>query len=370
MNTAIVNEQMEYLKGLQYFELQQQWTLLRACINTRPRYLVRSLPPTMSEAVLREFDKAVSNAVLGIMQASRELMTRETYDTFHALRGLPLMLGGSPLTHASRPSERRKHVRKARVLSYKFVTKHLQRLQPIFDRMWSETMPRTSFRPTENYEPDGDDPNPINTVLQGHPLGSIPPTAIFNDTVAGVPDLATTSPQVLRQQADQDALVESLLLHTTILNGMRNSEQQNRKLFAAQVLSQSCPNSGHALQWWPCRGNVIKSGQFIQLLRKRFAIPCLLPPDDDYACSCGGRRVAATLKNDPYHALHCKAEGRSWRTTARHDDIAKVLAKQLQRVPGLESWKSGTPNTPPEPTRNVPVTSSLHTTARSICSTL
>ena len=108
---------------------------------------------------------------------------------------------------------------------------------------------------------------------------------------------------------------------------------QSREYLTRQPLAHKCcvntqtktpwsKTCFYALQWWPCRGNVIKSGQFIQLLRKRFAIPCLLPPDDDdYACSCGGRRVAATLKNDPCHALHCK----------------------LQRVPGLDIMEVGHP---------------------------
>ena len=340
----IVHEHMEDLAGLRYFDRQQQWTLLRACINTRPRYLVRSLPPSMATAVMREFDEAVSRTALSIMHVPKEEIPREVYDNYRKLRGLPLMLSGSPLTHVSRLSERVKHVRKARVLSYQYVTKHLQRLQSVFDDMWQDELVRHRIRATEeDFEPDEDDPNPLTVMLQGHTLGNIPPEAIVAERIPGVPDLASCSAHTLRQRADQDAMVDNLILHTAILNNMRESEEQNRTLFAAQILSQSCPNSGHALQWWPHKGNRIKQGQFTQLLRKRFAIPCLLPLDDEYSCSCGGRTVPATLSTDPFHALHCKAHGKAWRTTDRHNRLAKDLARSLEKVPELDILQVGHP---------------------------
>ena len=99
---------------------------------------------------------------------------------------------------------------------------------------------------------------------------------------------------------------------------------------------QSCPNSWQALQWWPHKGSIIPGNQFIQLLRKRFAIPCLVPLDEEYRCGCGLRKNPVSLRAGPYHGLHCKAIGRHQRQTQRHDKVQDALAAALRKVPKLE----------------------------------
>ena len=205
-------------------------------------------------------------------------------------------------------------------------------------------MVRHHILPVDTYEHDPESPDLLAPVLQGHVLGNIPNDAIATQFISGIPDLATSTALELRQQADRDALVDNLILHTSVLNDMRTSDEQNRTLFAAQVLSQSCPNSGQALQWWPHKGSVIPGEQFIQLLRKRFAIPCLLPLDEKYPCACGKRNTAVSLWADPYHGLHCKEVGRHQRQTQRHDKVQDALAAALRKVPKLEVLEVGHPN--------------------------
>ena len=113
--------------------------------------------------------------------------------------------------------------------------------------------------------------------------------------------------------------------HTAILKNMREIEDQN-VLYSLHKFFHS-----HALTCTAVMAPQNQASQFTQLLRKPFAIPCLLPLDDEYSCSCGGRTVQAKLSTDPFHALHCKAHGKAWRTKVRHNRLARDLARCWRR---------------------------------------
>lgn len=88
---GLVDEYTSDIEALKYLNKQQQWALLRKRINTRPHYLVRSMPRHQGKEALVEFDKHMTTKILDII----DVKSIDTiYDHVNALRSLKNSLGG------------------------------------------------------------------------------------------------------------------------------------------------------------------------------------------------------------------------------------------------------------------------------------
>jgi len=150
-----------------------------------------------------------------------------------------------------------------------------------------------------------------------------------------------------------DHLYEAnLVLHTKIMQNLRNSNKQHQKPIAAQVLSQSCPNSGQMFKTWPTYGNRMKDGLFVHGLICQLGIPLILPIPDDISCHCGNvlqnvdllspdamdadgqatNLQPYRLMEEPLHPLYCRRTGRAGMRQIRHDRIAKIVQRQIVKL--------------------------------------
>ena len=152
--------------------------------------------------------------------------------------------------------------------------------------LWADDLQVAVIEPTSSYVPDEDDAK-LKERLHGHTLGNILTTSTMTIPVPHVQPHFETDDRRMKAELDDHACDANLVLHSRILQNLRNSSNQCQTPIAAQVLSQSCPNSGRAMQMWPTFGNRIKDPLFLHGLRCQLGIPLVLPVPDDIACHCG-----------------------------------------------------------------------------------
>ena len=107
------------------------------------------------------------------------------------------------------------------------------------------------------------------------------------------------------------------------------------KIMAAQILSQSCPNSRNAL----LQLRAIQDNIFVQILRLRLGIPPEYPPTGTHKHKCGCWTQDVTNQKEPLHSLSCKQSGTAWSQQYRHDAIVDTLQKSIRGIPGVTTCR-------------------------------
>jgi hypothetical protein len=345
------------LAAVAHFTAHDKHTLIRLCINQRPVYLQRLLGLAHGSSAFQGFDDAVTDALLDTMKVVLPVERMAVRDQVHSLRSLPLHLSGSNVRHIGRPTTRVRALLLGRDNIARFHATCRDRnggLCALLRAQWrlEHLLPQTHITPAAGYDPTTD-ADTAWAVLAGHTLGDIPASSIIGDFVSGDPDTSVARTEAVTR-ADNHAFAADLALHTQTLTNMRNSNQQHTRILAAHVLSSSCRHTGCVLQSLPIRGRAVQDGPYIQLMRIRLGVPCVMPPTQ-WHCNCrdhGGphhsayvERVseanldddhqAASFATDPCHGLLCR---RRWRrVTKRHDSIRDRLATVLGRVSGTSA---------------------------------
>ena len=279
-----------------------------------------------------------------------------------------MQLSGGAIRHLSRESVRVRALQLAR----DNVARFLQAREPAavyaaVRRRWTQD-PLTVVRITAVAADAAADPGApvrpprdlVSTVLAGHVLGDIPDACVVREQVDGAPDISRPRTAV-RDAADKAALAADLVFHTKTMRDLADCTDQPTTLsqqLAAHVLSSSCPNSdGGLLQCVPYDGSHIKDVKFQCILKLRFGVPHLLPPDQ-WRCNCSAQNgpsddnflatrccaanlpdatPAASIASEPLHALMCR---RRWYNIVwRHNRIRNLLHTRLRafsRVTGTQ----------------------------------
>jgi hypothetical protein len=344
------------LAALAVFTAHDRHTLIRMCVNQRPVYLQRLLSLRHGTTAFKDFDAAGTEALLDTMRVDIPTERDAARDHVHHLRGLPLHLSGSNVCHISRLPPRVRSLILCRDNIARFHMMHAAvngDLCTMLRRQWQlEQLPLTTIAPAALEDCTlAADNHPMWDALAGHAIGNIPPASVVVSTVSGDPDTSVTREEA-KTRAAHHSFTADLALHTQALTCMRNSNQQHTQILAAQVLSSSCRHSGCVLQSLPIQGRAMADGQYVQLLRLRLGVPCVMPPAQ-WRCNCashGGPRhsayvesaveraaeanqddhqqQAASFATDPCHGLYCK---RRWkRVMRRHDSIRDSLARTLE----------------------------------------
>ena len=140
-------------------------------------------------------------------------------------------------------------VAKARVSTLRFFVDDLPSFANVVKALWQTKFETSGIEPTSSYVPD-DDEDKLTERVRGHVLGNI--TSFSTSTIDGTPNV---QPAVNGGGFNDDAIMKlgladhlydaNLVLHTKIMQNLRNSNKQHQKPIAAQVLSQSnrAPNS-------------------------------------------------------------------------------------------------------------------------------
>jgi len=237
------------LQALQHFDKQAAFTQLRMCINTRPPFLARCLPLERADRHFKLFDQKITQQIFTIAAVSTEQRSDELVTHVHNLRGLPGFLSGTEVHHIGRKDVRAVAVAKARVFTLHFFVDDLPSFANAVTALWQSNFETSGIEPTSSYVPD-DDEDKLTERLRGHVLGNI--TSFSTSTIDGIPSV---QPAVNGGGFNDDAIMKlgladhlydaNLVLHTKIMQNLRNSNKQHQKPIAAQVLSQSnrAPNS-------------------------------------------------------------------------------------------------------------------------------
>jgi hypothetical protein len=173
------------------------------------------------------------------------------------LRGLPLRLSGGIMRQLARESTRVKALILCRDNVARFFDKYKEHETGIADivrAQWAEeSLPVTTIKPADDYEPGAEDPEPMASDVKGHTLGSVPALSIGRKLISGDPDTDVTR-SAAKTTANEAALAADLVQHTHVVRGMADSEQQYNTQLAAYVLSSSCANSGLVIRAVPTKG--------------------------------------------------------------------------------------------------------------------
>ena len=349
---SLIDNYIKDLQALQFFDKQAAFTQLRMCINARPPFLARCLPLERGDKHFKLFDEQVTQQILTIAGVSQRQRSTELVQQVHSLRSLPGFLSGTEVRHINRTGVRSMAIAKARISTLRFFVDDLPAFTGPVKRLWEGDFQIAAIEPTSSYVPEEDEVK-LKERLRGHTLGNIQTTCTIS--VPGVPNVQPhfdADDRRMKAELDDHLYDANLVLHTRTLQNLRNSNNQYQTPIAAQVLSQSCPNSGRAFQMWPTFRNRIKDPLFLHGLRCQLGIPLVLPVPDDIVCHCGTivrnvdlaspraidengyatNKQPHELTEEPLHPLYCRYEGRAGLRISRHDKITKVLAR---RLPGL-----------------------------------
>jgi hypothetical protein len=341
--------------ALQYFSSHGQWALLLYSINQRIAHLQRNIRIDVAQEQLRVFDDAITDTMLNIMGVAAAHRA-DVRGRVHQLRGLPLKLSGATLKHMARTSSRVEAVRLARDHVMRYVGEHQgEAMATQLKDLWDAELPVRRIAPTPDFDPTKCAPDDITAkALAGHVLGRIgggdgSAAGAINANVPGAPDVAAQAKTTARGLIKDDAFAEDLLLHTEVLHQLNNSDKQHHTIVAAQVLSSSCVNTGHAVRWIPTRHLRVKDSQFQQILRLRMGVPPALPLAE-WRCNCKRNHLAerdaridgnigdgihgrVRFADEPFHVLSCRGPYR--RVCNRHDKVRDTIIATLGKVPGI-----------------------------------
>jgi len=353
----LIDNYIKNLHALQFFDRQAAFTLLRMCINAKPPFLARCLPLHRADEHFKKFDEQVTQQILTIAGVPRQQRSPELVDHVHNLRGLPGFLSGTEVHHINRKDVRSVAVLKARVSTLRFFVDDLPSFADPVKELWADDFEVTSIVATSSYNPDASE-DKLQEQLRGHTLGNI--STFSTITLPGTPsDVQPTTngggyamDRAAKAELDDHVYDANLVLHTRILENLRNSDNQYQTPIAAQILSQSCPNSGRMLKNWPIYRNRLKDPLFVHGLRCQLGIPFVLPVPGDISCHCGNVLQSVDLSSteaidedgqvtnlqphklteEPLHPLYCRRVGRAGLRQIRHDKIAKLLGRKVVKL--------------------------------------
>ena len=282
----------------------------------------------------------------------------DTAAQINNLRGLPLCLSGGSIRHLARTSVRVKSLRLARNTVMRHYEDHAPAFKPLLEKLWQKPHPVEVIEPHINFDPrkvsvKGDR---TKRPLKGWLLGNVPPEQVNTTEIPGIPD--TTIPyEKLRKTAEAAAFTADLTLHSRTMQSLNAREpQQTNQQLAAQVLSQSCPNTGRLLKFFPNSKYRISNNHFVQLLRTRFGVPCVNEPEKR-RCNCSAQGVfrhpefrvhycepqlddieadKPSFATQPLHGIiGCR---RRWRRVIqRHNSIRDCLARALRNIKDVQT---------------------------------
>jgi len=153
-------------------------------------------------------------------------------------------------------------IAKARFSALRFFVDDLPAFTGPVKGLWEDGFQGAAIEPTSSCAPNEDDAK-LTEQLHGHTLGNIlTPGTITTPGVPNVQPLFDAVNRRMKAELDDHLYDASLVPHNRILQNFRNSNNQYQTTIAAQVLSQSCPNSGRALQMWPKFRNASRAHSF------------------------------------------------------------------------------------------------------------
>lgn len=327
---------------LRHFTLQQQYTILLYCINTRPAFLQRAIHPSLLKEEFNRFDRLITQQLIQLLGDDHELLNAQFFDTVHAIRGEPQRLGGLSFKLHGPDAERQRATEGANHKIRKFfelVDPEL--LESIGENRWSDDTLHPTIAAAPGFDEQPAPADPVLQALKGHPLGAIPPAAVTTTRRPRAPETSLT----LR---DKLYLEAKLITHTETLNTLRDCPQN--KQIAAQVLSASAPGTGATFWDIPVPGLSIKGDHFRQLLRLRLGVyPA--PNFPHQPCDCRnrpanhraydenlpeGQAPPVILEEQPLHGLLCRKQSCAGRIKRRHDEVVAALASGIRLQEGTQ----------------------------------
>jgi hypothetical protein len=237
-------------------------------------------------------------------------------------------------------------------------SEHAPKFKPMLEELWQRPHPIQTIQPHKDFDPQKVSVKGDRTVrpLKGWLLGNIPPEQITTTHIPGVPD-TTLAYDKFRNATETAAFTADLTLHSSTMQDLNTREPKNtNQQLAAQVLSQSCPNTGSLLKFFPSSRHRISNSYFVQLLRTRFGIPCVNEPDKR-KCNCAAQGVfrhpefrehycepqlddldadQPSFATQPLHGLiGCR---RRWkRVINRHNSVRDSLAQALRGIKNVQT---------------------------------
>ena len=329
------------------------------------------MSPHVAKEQLEAFDVAMTEALLDILDIAAEHRD-EFREQVHDMRGLPLKLSGGAMRHMARPSTRMEAVRLARDSVLRYADKFDTPLAVELRGMWGEEVFSVErIKPTEAFDSRAAaDKDVLTQALQGHDVGNVPEESVEkHDVRTDLPTGGEATRHKARATIKGDALAADLVFHTSVMRKLRvGSNEQYQTKIAAQLLSQSCVNTGVATSCIPAAGNALQDPLFVHAMRLRLGVPCVLPLSA-WCCTCqqwkprrdidpfdaaidGNPEEHGLQKRrftrEPFHGLVCRA--RQKRLTFRHnkvrDAVARFLTGSHQDISATVEPSAGVPGKP------------------------
>ena len=327
---------------LKPFTVQQQFCLLKMCINARPTFLRRAFPPGSLDEQFADFDDVVTktlSVIAGVPEDELDGVNAEVQQ----LRSQVLSLGGCGITRLTDPGEQAYATGVANGRLARYLTEnHEDLFDMVNSSRWNGEVRYRGFEPVPGFDREGK--NEIDRYLGGHPLGNIPQNALVWKTKLLKPDLS--QPMSTEIEAWNRMRMEvRLVAHSQTLQGLRRDQNNNQ--LVAQSLSASVPGSGAALRWFPVPGYTLMCGFFRSLLQARL---CLSPWGWDGTqwrdCNCCTNVLRSldpeeveypgNASAQPLHGLMCRKQQCAGRVIRRHDEMCDTIAEVLRQVSGLQ----------------------------------
>ena len=297
--TAKLDNITDLMDTISRMPVEYAYPLYQACVNTRPLHLTRSLPPSITIAFCREFDKRMDRAIALI--SNSPTATLEPHSKI--IRSLPTSLGGLGIRSLALSCK------DSYLASALYCLTFLRNKYPTF---WKQH----PFHNSELINLHNENPlTAPDTTRNNDIINDIIPELEIDDHVKG----STISSNTLHHKRMTDLLHE--FLHNT-------NTSDAIKAWTLSSCGHGCSSFLYAaIQKSPQLR--LTSLQYLEAFRLRLGLPII--DQDEIAtqvCNCDDTELEKT--NEEYHGLSCRCTAEQ--RMARHDHVQKLLIQLIRTI--------------------------------------